>query len=361
MRLTAANIVSAIGRLPRDVRYNYVNPRNKGSIEIVRVVYPEGPIIIRRWSGRTSASRTKGKEDSISTQMIWRVANAFRPDYPINLDRVLGGSYNTRSVLEALLAHTPEFYTANPGRIESLRSTSTIRRGHKHLVWCPDEPHEQGIIVSRQVDIVISEIPGSEVYYDVLALPEKSHEIDIEVRRRHAQIQIALIKIGQQLGFKTYVAQNDQGIVYRDKAIGEMDGVITTLTREPLLASFQEAANAARMIDCVWFKNGRLMPAVIEIEHTTGVTSGLSRMKTFQDLLPPYPTRYVIVAPDDDRPKVVAEASKEQFASLKTRFFPYTAVEELYSLCERRKLRGVSDEFLDCFMEEVWCHTESRN
>ena len=51
--------------------------------------------------------------------------------------------------------------------------------------------------------------------------------------------------------------------------------------------------------------------------------------------------------------KVVQEANKEQFKSLDTRFFPYSAVEELYSLCERRKLRGITEEFLDSFMEPV--------
>ena len=55
------------------------------------------------------------------------------------------------------------------------------------------------------------------------------------------------------------------------------------------------------------------MPAVMEVEHSTGVTSGLSRMKNFKDKFPPFPTRYVIVAPDEDRDKVVKEANKPQF------------------------------------------------
>ena len=102
-----------------------------------------------------------------------------------------------------------------------------------------------------------------------------------------------------------------------------------------------------------WFKNAMLMPAVIEIEHSTGVTSGLTRMKGFQDLLPPFPTRYVVVAPDESRDKVVREANRIQFRSLDARFFPYSSVEELYALCQRRKIRGVGEEFLDCYMEPI--------
>lgn len=61
----------------------------------------------------------------------------------------------------------------------------------------------------------------------------------------------------------------------------------------------------------------------------------------------------MIVAPDEDRNKVFRETNEPQFRSLKTLFFPYSAVEELYSLCQRRRLshKSVNEEFLDCFME----------
>lgn len=175
--------------------------------------------------------------------------------------------------------------------------------------------------------------------------------LDTEITRRHAQIQIALVKIGQQLGFRTWVAQNDKGIIYQNKKLGEMDGVIARLGDEKLLTAFSDAIHAARLIDCIWFKNSRLMPAVIEIEHSTGVTSGLARMQGFQQALPPFPTRWVIAAPDEDRSKVMSECNRPQFSSLDAQFFSYSAIEELYSLCQRRKLKGVTEEFLDCFME----------
>ena len=64
------------------------------------------------------------------------------------------------------------------------------------------------------------------------------------------------------------------------------------------------------------------MPAVMEVEHSTGVTSGLTRMKNFQDkFIPLQDVRYVIVASDEDRTKVIKEANKPQFQKLNTRFF----------------------------------------
>lgn len=355
MKITASNIINAIGFLPKNRVYNYVNPKNKGQIEIINIIYPEGPITIKRYNPSKGETSDNANVESLSTQMIWRVANAFQPNQPINFDRILGGSYNTRSVLEALLAHTPQFYYCFPGRIENMISTSSVRRGHKHMLWIPDEPHNLGIMKKKKTDIVISEIPSIDAYYEALNLPEdfSSDEIDINIKRRHAQMQIALIEIGQQLGFRTWVALNDKGIVYKDRKIGEMNSVITSLKDENLISNFNEAIHAALHIDAIWFKNGRLMPAVIEIEHSTGVRSGLTRMKRFQDAFPPFPTRYVIVAPDEDREKVLKEATLEQFKSLNTKLFPYSAVEELYALCQRRKIRGVTEEFLDCYMEQT--------
>ncbi|MEQ1546887.1 MAG: hypothetical protein ABL924_17875 [Methyloglobulus sp.] len=178
--------------------------------------------------------------------------------------------------------------------------------------------------------------------------------MDIDVRRRHLQIQIALIEIGLQLGFRTWIAHNDKGFQYGEKKVGELEGVIARLSDERVLASYEEARVAANLIDCIWFKNGKLMPAVMEVEQSTGVTSGLTRIKKFQDLGPRLANiRWVIVAADEDREEVIRKANTLQFQSLNTKYFSYSAVEELYSLCKRRKIsnKAVNEEFLDCFIE----------
>ena len=92
----------------------------------------------------------------------------------------------------------------------------------------------------------------------------------------------------------------------------------------------------------------------MEVEHSTGVISGLSRMKKFQDLGPSLTgIRWVIVAPDEDREDVIRKANTLQFKSLDTKYFSYSSVEELYSLCKKRNLssKAVNESFLDCFME----------
>lgn len=295
--------------------------------------------------------------ESISSEMIWRVANAINIGDPINLDRILGGSYNTRSVLETLIALTPEFYYCYPGRIKDIDGHSTIEHGHKHIIWLPETPHEQGVLVEKSVpNMAISEIPIQSVTYDDLILPDNitlGGDMNIEVLRRHTQIQIALYLIGLQLGYRTWIAQNDKGIIYKDKPLIEQPGIVSTLKCENIISAFPGAEPSAKFIDCIWFQNHRFMPAVMEVEHTTGITSGLTRMKGLQDTMLAFNTRYVIVAPDDDRDKVIDEVNRPQFLSLDARYFPYSSVEELYYICTHRNLHGITQDFLDCYMEKV--------
>lgn len=353
MKITASNIVNAIAKLPKDRAYDYVNPKSPTKILIDNVQMPEGPITIKRYRPSKGENPSTAKKVTISMRMIWRIANAINTGQPVNFDRVLGGSYNTRSALEALLAHTPEFYYSYPGRIEVINSSTKIKKGHKHLIWRPDDPHQKGLIEEAEAGMVISELPTSAVYEALIlpAPPEPGKKIDIEVQRRHAQIQVALILIGQKLKFRIWVAQNDKGIIYNGVRIGEMTSVVPALEDERILQAYEKARKAAMLIDCIWFQNERFMPAVFEIEHTTGVRSGLVRMKGLQDAIPPIQTRWVIVAPDEARDKVLKEANMEQFSSLDAQFLPYSGVEELYSLAQRNRLMGVSDKFLDGFIE----------
>ncbi len=353
MRITTSDIVRSINDLPRDRAYRYINPRTTTNILIDSITLPEGPITIKRYDPSRRGSPNNAIEVSLSTQMISRIANSLLPGQPINVDRVLGASYNTRSALETLLAHTPQFYVSYPGRLDSY--SGEVVRGHKHLIWNPGNPHDPGQIVQIQTDIVISELP-IDVTYESLAVPDEMllDGIDIEIQRSHARIQVALLITGIKLGYSVWIARNDRNIIYNNTRIGDFEGVIESLHNEgTLISSIPDAPEAASFIDCIWFANHRYMPVVMEIEHTTGVTSGLNRMLGLRNQIPAVRTRYVVVAPDEDRHHVIREINREQFSSLNAGYFPYSSVLELFSLCNRRNIKGVNQDFIDSFVEKA--------
>ena len=89
--------------------------------------------------------------------------------------------------------------------------------------------------------MAISEIPMQSVTYDNLILPAhmmSDDKLDIEVVRRHTQIQIALYLIGLQLGYRTWIAQNDKGILFKNKPLLEQPGIISSLRDINIIAAF---------------------------------------------------------------------------------------------------------------------------
>ena len=242
-----------------------------------------------------------------------------------------------------------------PGRQETIGGVVSIKRGHKHIIWIPEAPHAKGLITVKDLgeDCVISEIPSIDMMYDVVPAPIPGDGIDIEIRRRHSQIQVALAEIARSLDMRTWLAVEDHGIIYNGKKITEYPFIVKDLSHEPVISSFSTAIHVAKHIDCMYFNGG--LPFAFEVEHTTGVTSGLSRMLQFKHAANYLNTQFVIVAPDDDREDVLTKASKEQFEDLKTLFFPYSQVEELYSFVSRHtgRIRGIKKDFLLTFMEEA--------
>jgi type II restriction enzyme len=346
---TARDICRSIDALNKNVTYGYVSKTNHGEIKIVRVQMPEGPIVVKR---RKIGERW-GVEASISSQMIWRVANALNSRIPINVDRVLAGSYNTRSVLEALLAHTPEIYICSPGRQEMIGANVAIKRGHKHIILLEGKPHQIGNVTQHNLgkNCIISEIPSFGMMYDVL--PADVHpELSIDIKRRHSQIQVALAEIAQAFEMRTWLAVEDHGIVYNGRPITDYPFIIRDLNSERAISTYSDAINVARHIDCMYFNGG--LPFAFEVEHTTGVTSGLSRLLRFKHKAEHLNTQYVIVAPDSDRENVMIKISEEQFEELNPFYFSYSQVEELYSFVSRYKgkIKGVKRDFLQTFMEK---------
>ena len=350
-------IVNALKSLPKGQPFSYIHGATKTVAAIVNIDGTRGPISIKRWNPSNGETPKSAEIQSISTQMLSRVANAITEGTPINIDRLLGASYNTRSALEALLCHTPQFYYCFPGRIEITNGKTKIKAGHKHIIWLPNEPHDPGILVEKEVkNLEINEIPSKNVVYNALELPPtsiKSGKVDSVEDRVHLHMQMAIYEIGCSLSLKTYIAKNDQGAKYKGKILTDHSSIITDLSKVPLVSVMDGAAKAGGLIDAIWFGT-KNVPAVFEVENSTGVTSGLNRMLDFKKHMPPLSDmRFIIVAPDDLRDKVTKEVNKPEFTELHALYLSYSSVSEFLGLCQERTLKGVSDAFVETFCEDL--------
>lgn len=360
-KLTCELLIDLLSSLPKNQPLTYINDATHTVVAIADIARPYGPITILRWNPSKGESAADGTTQTISSAMLYRVANAFTEGTPINFDRLLGASYNTRSALESLMCHLPPFYYCYPGRIENKGGVTKIKAGHKHVVWLPNDPHAPGILVEKKLEhLEIDEIPAKSVIYNALECPtcvtpkSKSESQKAQVERIHSLKQMSLYEIGKALGFDTCIDKYDAGIKYKGIPLSDHPRIVKDLSDSPLVSPHEGAVKNGQRLDVIWLSK-RSIPAVFEIEHSTGVTSGLNRMLGFKNALPEYSKmRFVIVADDDLRDRVVQEINRSQFAELQAKFMPYSAVNELFNLCQERKLKGITEDFIDTFLEDVF-------
>jgi type II restriction enzyme len=351
-KLTVAELVDAIAQLDLNRSYEYVSGRSR--LKITNIRQPEGPIGFISWDSRDTES--DGRSGSISSNQLATIALVCsnRPNYPLHVDRLFSAGGNSRSALETVLAHTPHFFMCYPERIDSY--TGETLQNLKHIMWCPQEAHPLGQIVQKEYVEIITEVELGVDFGSIGVTADMlGSEFDtIEAKKTHTQMQIALIEIGRALNFRTWIARNDRSIPVKDARLGDLEGVIESLDEVPIFYK-REIKEAAALIDCIWFtQDGDRIPAIIEVEHTTGVTSGMTRMLKLKEIFPSVVTTFTIVAPNKLRDKVVSEANQKAFRPLKAKYMPYSTVRELYGLIRRYSLSNVVDHtFINPFMENV--------
>jgi type II restriction enzyme len=349
--LTTADLVNQIALLDLTKTYRYIGGRSL--LRIRDVMKPEGGIVFDTVDGNNKVIPNR----RIPPESLATVAAicSRKPNFPLQFDRIFNAGGNTRSALETMLAYTPHFFVTYPERLDTY--TGKSRRDLRHMMWCPDETHPIGERAEKEYSEVINEVETGldfgKIDLDLTALSEEFESI--EARRIHTQMQIALVRIGNVLKFRTWIARNDRAVAVEGRQLGTLPGVIASLDNVQILYNAEAKRNAA-LIDAIWFGHDeRTMPAIFEIEHSTGVTSGMDRMAKLQSAIPALTTRYVIVAPDDLRSKVVREANQPIFSKLQVSYLSYSRLRELYGLMQKYELTGCVDErFVYAFMEEVF-------
>ena len=139
MLLTVDHILDLIAQLPINKNYEYVSG-GESKAKLISIDRENLKVEI----ARINADGTE-KNASMTTDILYTLATSIQENKPFKFDNVLNGSGNVRSTMEAIFAHTSEFYFCKVNKI-------------KHLVWIPTRKKEVGIIE----EISILDIPDSE-------------------------------------------------------------------------------------------------------------------------------------------------------------------------------------------------------
>ena len=129
MNLTIEHILDLIEKLPANKPFDYVS----GGETKAKLVYVDRKNV-KVDIARMNADGTE-KNASMTTDILNTLSRSIKENEPFKFDNVLNGSGNVRSTMEAIFAHTTEFYACKINNV-------------KHLIWVPSIPHEIGEIIN---------------------------------------------------------------------------------------------------------------------------------------------------------------------------------------------------------------------
>ena len=133
-------------------------------------------------------------------------------------------------------------------------------------------------------------------------IPSYKTEIVNRVENIHTILQYELCGLGVLCGYKIYVPNAD-----RNKSI-KNGQTINEDFKESLVESFNQMNSRSDDIDCLWIDNDNNVVKAFEVENSTGVDSGMSRMSSLQIQVPCY-----IVGTQDNYSKKFIELKETSY------------------------------------------------
>jgi len=154
---------------------------------------------------------------------------------------------------------------------------------------------------------------------DLLVSPPKTKEIT-----NHSEAEFILLKLGQILGYDTYSPDRNK------EAYGQRIEDLISLDEIPQFTT-PVLLDTIKNIDVIWFED-EFPVFCFEVEHTTGVTTGLLRLFQTSQLN----TRLFVIAPSDVLRKFEKEMNKIPFSKMRNRYIfrSYEDLINFYRLAE---------------------------
>jgi hypothetical protein len=186
-------------------------------------------------------------------------------------------------------------------------------------------------VMSRYKEI----LPEAPTIVSEDLLPHAESEVS-----EHIEMQWKLLNLGKKAGSKVWVPKNDQ------KKIGDTYGYSDFET--DFSAGIDLNAKYVENIDVVWKEEFRI-DAAFEIEHTTGIYSGLLRFSDLRIVAPNSIYPLFIVAPLSQRNRLKEQLNRPTFKKMdfgqKVRYLSYETVNQIDKFFETSS-SGLNAELL---------------
>jgi len=150
----------------------------------------------------------------------------------------------------------------------------------------------------------------------------------------HSAAIYALAKLGQAAGLQIWIGKKEQATGYNNESFADMCTVDFQHVNLP-----KELKDVIEQIDLLWFDNGIPIMA-FEVEHSTGVVTGLDRFENLLEAFKYVKLKMFIVSPDEREDEVMKKVNRPSHKEIATqiRFIPYSTLSEKYEAVRKTKL-----------------------
>ena len=222
--------------------------------------------------------------------------------------RSKNGEYTSDSFLKRIVEKQygafPEYFGMNKNQTGPSDLTTIQGTRRSGLTWVRKTQDKQPIgkgVLNYMKDIeglryITDQTTGEAYYYidgvlqnaqlskqnDPDFIPSYKVETVNRVENIHTTLQYELCGLGVLCGYKVYVPNAD-----RNKTI-KNGQTINEDFKEHLVDVFNQMNSRSDDIDCLWVDNNSNVIKAFEVENSTGVDSGMSRMSSLQIQVPCY-------------------------------------------------------------------------
>lgn len=153
---------------------------------------------------------------------------------------------------------------------------------------------------------------------------------DLREENEHSEMQYLLAKLGRDLGYRVWIAQNDHKRQWDGNVLGDLS--IKELKKDHLS---QEVYKTVSLIDVIWLDENDFFIGAFEVEKSTSIYSGILRLHDLATSILDGTCCLYLVAPKKREKEIKAQLLRPSLqSSLKSMPISYITFSDLKSDCE---------------------------
>jgi hypothetical protein len=150
----------------------------------------------------------------------------------------------------------------------------------------------------------------------------------------HEAVLYMIARLGQAAGNQIWIGKKEQAGGYANQSFADLCSIdLRSLNLPP------ELCDVIEQIDVIWFDKG-LPVWAFEVEHTTGIISGIDRFENLLDTYHYLRLKMYIIAPDKREKEVMKKINRPSHREVakECRFIPYSRLIERYEAIRNQNI-----------------------